>query len=126
MSPDEPKADDDDDEAEQPIDMAFPKGSGWKAIVVYLISLPIMLPLYYTLPDTKNDKSKSSSSSSSPHFCRHLWTLNKSDIAEHITVYDYMYVCSSSTFCKHLSEAFRKTGIEREREPKAPFTVGNH
>ena len=50
---------DDEDEVEEPIDMSFPKGHGWKAIVVYLISLPIMLPLYYTLPDTKKDKCKS-------------------------------------------------------------------
>ena len=38
--------------------MSFPKEGGWKKIVVYLISFPIMAPLFYTLPDTKNKESK--------------------------------------------------------------------
>ena len=50
--------DDDDEEGEEPIDMAFPKDKGWKAIAIYLVSLPIMAPLYFTLPDTKNEKSE--------------------------------------------------------------------
>ena len=43
---------------EEPIDMSFPKGGDWKKILLYLISFPIMFPLYYTLPDTKKPKSK--------------------------------------------------------------------
>ena len=39
--------------------MTFPKDKGWKAILVYLISFPIMAPLWLTLPDTKNKSSKS-------------------------------------------------------------------
>lgn len=52
--------DDDDDEEEKPIDLSFPKGAerNWKSILVYLISLPIMAPLFFTLPDTKNEKKK--------------------------------------------------------------------
>ena len=50
--------DDDDEEGEEPIDMSFPKDKGWKAIAIYLVSLPIMAPLYFTLPDTKNEKSE--------------------------------------------------------------------
>ena len=49
----------DDDDA--PIDMSFPSGGGWKKIVIYLVSFPIMFPLYLTLPDTKDPKSKSCS-----------------------------------------------------------------
>ena len=41
-----------------PIDMSFPKNGGWKQIVIYLLSFPIMFPLYITLPDTKNPKSE--------------------------------------------------------------------
>jgi K+-dependent Na+/Ca+ exchanger-like protein len=47
-----------DEEAEEPIDMSFPKGGDWKKILIYLISFPIMFPLYYTLPDTKKPKLK--------------------------------------------------------------------
>ena len=47
-----------DEEAEEPIDMSFPKGGDWKKILIYLISFPIMFPLYYTLPDTKKPKCK--------------------------------------------------------------------
>ena len=57
-SPVKPEGDDDDEEGEEPIDMAFPKDKGWKAIAIYLVSLPIMAPLYFTLPDTKNEKSE--------------------------------------------------------------------
>ena len=42
---------------EEPIDMSFPSGGDWKKIILYLISFPIMFPLYYTLPDTKKPKS---------------------------------------------------------------------
>lgn len=38
--------------------MSFPKGGGWTKIFVYLVSFPIMFPLYVTLPDTKNPASK--------------------------------------------------------------------
>ncbi len=48
--------DDDDDDNEDPIDMSFPKEP--KKMIVYLISFPIMAPLFYTLPDTKNKESK--------------------------------------------------------------------
>merc|ERR1719187_2577422 len=48
----------DDEEENEPIDMSFPKGEGWKKILVYLISWPIMFPLYYTLPDTKKPNLK--------------------------------------------------------------------
>jgi hypothetical protein len=43
---------------EDPIDMSFPMEGGWKKILVYLVSFPIMAPLFYTLPDTKNKESK--------------------------------------------------------------------
>jgi len=43
---------------EEPIDMSFPTGGDWKKILLYLISFPIMFPLYYTLPDTKKPKMK--------------------------------------------------------------------
>lgn len=45
---------DEEQEGEDPIDMSFPMKGGWKAILVYLISFPIMFPLFLTLPDTKN------------------------------------------------------------------------
>merc|ERR1712156_1271744 len=47
-----------DDEDDGPIDMSFPKDGDWKKILVYLISWPIMFPLYYTLPDTKKPQWK--------------------------------------------------------------------
>ena len=50
--------DNEEEEGEAPIDMSFPAKDGWKAILVYIISFPIMGPLYITLPDTKNEKSK--------------------------------------------------------------------
>ena len=55
----EDKDEDEKEEEEEPIDMTFPKDKGWKAILVYLISFPIMAPLWLTLPDTKNKSSKS-------------------------------------------------------------------
>ena len=48
----------DGEDGEEPIDMSFPRGGDWKKIVLYLISAPIMFPLYYTLPDTKKPKRK--------------------------------------------------------------------
>lgn len=50
--------DNEEEEGEAPIDMSFPAKDGWKAILVYIISFPIMGPLYITLPDTKNEKKK--------------------------------------------------------------------
>ena len=47
-----------EEEGEDPIDMTFPAKDGWKAILVYIISFPIMGPLFITLPDTKNEKSQ--------------------------------------------------------------------
>lgn len=47
-----------DDEEEEPISMKFPVGEGWKKILVYLVSFPIMFPLWLTLPDTKNPASE--------------------------------------------------------------------
>ena len=55
---DQIEEEEDGDGEEDPIDMSFPKEGGWKKIVVYLISFPIMAPLFYTLPDTKNKESK--------------------------------------------------------------------
>jgi len=46
------------EEEEEPIDMRFPKGQGWKKITVYLFSFPIMAPLWLTLPDMKNPSSE--------------------------------------------------------------------
>lgn len=48
-----------DDDGDGPIDMTFPAKEGWKKIVLYLISFPIMAPLFITLPDTKDKSSKS-------------------------------------------------------------------
>eukprot|EP00096_Caligus_rogercresseyi_P005369 TRINITY_DN2070_c0_g1_i1.p1 TRINITY_DN2070_c0_g1~~TRINITY_DN2070_c0_g1_i1.p1 ORF type:complete len:592 (+),score=119.10 TRINITY_DN2070_c0_g1_i1:479-2254(+) len=48
----------DEEEEDKPIDMSFPKDQGWKKILVYLISFPIMGPLFLTLPDTKDPKKK--------------------------------------------------------------------
>lgn len=47
-----------EEEEAEPIDMSFPKDQGWKKILVYLVSLPLMGPLFLTLPDTKNEKKK--------------------------------------------------------------------
>ena len=47
-----------EEDAGDPIDMSFPKGGGWKQIIIYLFSFPIMFPLFITLPDTKNPKSE--------------------------------------------------------------------
>jgi len=48
----------DDEGDEEPVDMSFPKDGDWKRILIYLISFPIMFPLYYTLPDTKKPNLK--------------------------------------------------------------------
>lgn len=48
----------DEDEGEEPIDMSFPAGGGWKKITIYIVTFPIMAPLFLTLPDTKNPKSE--------------------------------------------------------------------
>lgn len=50
---------DDDEEDEEPIDMKFPTGenANWKKILIYIVSFPLMAPMYITLPDTR-DKSK--------------------------------------------------------------------
>eukprot|EP00094_Tigriopus_californicus_P012198 TCALIF_11790-PA protein Name:"Similar to Nckx30C Sodium/potassium/calcium exchanger Nckx30C (Drosophila melanogaster)" AED:0.29 eAED:0.34 QI:0/0.16/0.07/0.76/0.5/0.46/13/0/641 len=42
-----------------PIDMSLPGSGDWKAIMFYVISFPIMAPLFITLPDTKNPSSES-------------------------------------------------------------------
>ena len=47
-----------EEEEEEPIDMSFPSGQGWKKILIYIVSFPIMAPLYLTLPDTKKPDSK--------------------------------------------------------------------
>ena len=46
-----------EEEEEEPIDMSFPIKEGWQKILLYLISFPIMAPLYVTLPDTKDKSS---------------------------------------------------------------------
>ena len=48
----------DDDGDEEPISMKFPLKDGWQKILLYLISFPLMAPLYVTLPDTKDKSSK--------------------------------------------------------------------
>ena len=48
-------AEGEDDDAEPPIDMSFPTG-GIGATVIYLLSFPLMAPLFITLPDTKNNE----------------------------------------------------------------------
>lgn len=55
--PDKKENDEENEDEEEPIDMSFPLKGGWQKIVLYLVSFPIMAPLYVTLPDTK-DKSK--------------------------------------------------------------------
>lgn len=50
----DPEAKPDEDGGDEPIDMSFPVNDGWKKILLYLISFPIMAPLYVTLPDTKD------------------------------------------------------------------------
>ena len=48
------KAEEDAEEPEPPIDMSFPTDSAAK-LVIYLLSFPLMAPLYITLPDMKNN-----------------------------------------------------------------------
>ena len=52
---------DDDEEDEEPIDMKFPTGenANWKKILIYIVSFPLMAPMYITLPDTRDKSSKS-------------------------------------------------------------------
>lgn len=50
----QPEESDDDDDDDGPIDMSLPKKGDWKGIIFYVISFPIMAPLFITLPDTKN------------------------------------------------------------------------
>lgn len=52
------KEGDEEGEEEEPINMAFPFRDGFWKILLYIISFPIMAPLYLTLPDTKNKSSK--------------------------------------------------------------------
>ena len=54
----EVEGEDEGEDNDDPIDMSFPKKGGWKKILVYLVSFPIMAPLFVTLPDTKNKASK--------------------------------------------------------------------
>ena len=49
------KSDEDAEEPEPPIDMSFPTDSAAK-LVIYLLSFPLMAPLYITLPDMKNNE----------------------------------------------------------------------
>ena len=49
----EKKPDDGGEGDDDPINMAFPTDSVGKAII-YIISFPLMAPLYLTLPDTRN------------------------------------------------------------------------
>ena len=49
---------DEEDTGPSPIDMSFPTGQGCWKIFLYLISLPLMGPMYITLPDTRNPKCK--------------------------------------------------------------------
>merc|ERR1711971_1103773 len=44
---DDPDSANDKSKKEEPIDMSFPSDKDWKTILVYLISWPIMFPLYY-------------------------------------------------------------------------------
>ncbi|KAI1704358.1 sodium/calcium exchanger protein [Ditylenchus destructor] len=46
-----------DGSAEEPVDLAWPRGSLYKQCV-YVAIAPIMVPLYYTLPDVKKPDSK--------------------------------------------------------------------
>ena len=56
--PDKKENDEENEDEEEPIDMSFPLKGGWQKIVLYLVSFPIMAPLYVTLPDTKDKSSK--------------------------------------------------------------------
>jgi hypothetical protein len=49
------KPEEEEEEKEPPIDMSFPTDSAAK-LVIYLLSFPLMAPLYITLPDQKNDE----------------------------------------------------------------------
>ena len=49
------KAEGDEEEEDAPIDMSFPTDSPAK-MIIYILSFPLMAPLYITLPDTKNNE----------------------------------------------------------------------
>ena len=49
------KPEGDEEEEDAPIDMAFPTDSPAK-MIIYILSFPLMAPLYVTLPDTKNNE----------------------------------------------------------------------
>ena len=49
--PTKPEGEEEDEEP--PIDMTFPTDSPAK-MIIYILSFPLMAPLYITLPDTKN------------------------------------------------------------------------
>ena len=51
----EPQKSEEEDEDEAPIDMSFPTDSPAK-MVIYILSFPLMAPLYLTLPDMKNNE----------------------------------------------------------------------
>ena len=49
----QPEAHEEEEKGDNPIDMSWPK-EGITKIIWYLISFPVMLPLYLTLPDVRN------------------------------------------------------------------------
>lgn len=49
------KPEGDEEEEDAPIDMSFPTDSPAK-MIIYILSFPLMAPLYITLPDTKNNE----------------------------------------------------------------------
>jgi len=48
------KAEGEEEDEEPPIDMSFPGFSSPGKLVLYIVSFPLMAPLYITLPDMKN------------------------------------------------------------------------
>ena len=49
-----PKPDGEEEDEEPPIDMTFPTSGGAPKMILYILSFPLMAPLYLTLPDMKN------------------------------------------------------------------------
>ena len=49
------KPEGEEDEEDLPIDMSFPTDSPAR-MIIYILSFPLMAPLYITLPDTKNNE----------------------------------------------------------------------
>ena len=47
------KPEGEEEEEDPPIDMSFPTDSPAR-MIIYILSFPLMAPLYVTLPDTKN------------------------------------------------------------------------